>query len=517
MPVHRRAFLTGALALGCGFREKRVPGSIVNRKLKERAHLLNKTRPTHFEAVDIVIVGAGIAGLSAAWRLAKAGFSGSVAILELDDAPGGTSRWGKHASIQYPWGAHYITLPNPDALHMFRILEDQGVLIGWDAAKRPMYDALSLCAEPEERLFVEGSWSEGLWPVVAGKEDIAQRDAFLEEAARWSAWKGKDGKPAFTIPVAGCSEDPEVVALSMQPFADWLKSRGLRGKNFLWWVEYACRDDFGVNLDQVSAWAGLHYFASRRPIAWRDTGTHILTWASGNGRLVEGFLKKIPWTVQAGTGVQAVLPGESVEVWTDTTGFYAKEVILAVPARMVKRWVERPFWPDAAPWRVAQLFLRESGFLGNGLAWDNVLYGSSSLGYLRSGHQEQSRVGGPEVLSWYEPLCEVLPAEGRTQLIEAEEQTELQRPLVDLALAHPELKHVVEEVQLWQWGHGTVIPSVGLHDGRLKSLQAPIGNLHFAHTELSGMSLFEEASWHGIRAAEEVLKNLGWNLESFLR
>jgi len=29
--------------------------------------------------------------------------------------------------------------------------------------------------------------------------------------------------------------------------------------------------------------------------------------------------------------------------------------------------------------------------------------------------------------------------------------------------------------------------------------------IHFAHTDLSGVPLFEEAFYHGIRAAEEVL------------
>jgi hypothetical protein len=39
---------------------------------------------------------------------------------------------------------------------------------------------------------------------------------------------------------------------------------------------------------------------------------------------------------------------------------------------------------------------------------------------------------------------------------------------------------------------------------RRKALN-PYRNIHFAHTDLSGIALFEEAFYHGLRAAKEVL------------
>jgi hypothetical protein len=41
------------------------------------------------------------------------------------------------------------------------------------------------------------------------------------------------------------------------------------------------------------------------------------------------------------------------------------------------------------------------------------------------------------------------------------------------------------------------------------ALARPFGNIHFAHTELSGLALFEEAQDHGLRAAEEALAASG--------
>ena len=39
----------------------------------------------------------------------------------------------------------------------------------------------------------------------------------------------------------------------------------------------------------------------------------------------------------------------------------------------------------------------------------------------------------------------------------------------------------------------------------LREAAKPVGNIHFANTDLSGVALFEEALHHGVRAAEEVL------------
>ena len=61
-----------------------------------------------------------------------------------------------------------------------------------------------------------------------------------------------------------------------------------------------------------------------------------------------------------------------------------------------------------------------------------------------------------------------------------------------------------------RWGHAMVRPEPGLlWDPEFLALSRPFGGVHFAHTELSGLALFEEAQDHGLRAAEEVLAALG--------
>ena len=71
----------------------------------------------------ILIVGAGISGLSAAWWLARSGRD-DFTILELEAEPGGNSRGGQGPQLAYPWGAHYLPLPGPEAVLVRELLAD---------------------------------------------------------------------------------------------------------------------------------------------------------------------------------------------------------------------------------------------------------------------------------------------------------------------------------------------------------------------------------------------------------
>src|ERR1041385_5546181 len=53
--------------------------------------------------IPLVIVGGGVAGLSAAWRLRNSGFKDFI-LIELERAPGGTSRSGANDVISFQIG-----------------------------------------------------------------------------------------------------------------------------------------------------------------------------------------------------------------------------------------------------------------------------------------------------------------------------------------------------------------------------------------------------------------------------
>ena len=89
--------------------------------------------------------------------------------------------------------------------------------------------------------------------------------------------------------------------------------------------------------------------------------------------------------------------------------------------------------------------------------------------------------------------------------------------LSDLERALPGLRSKVTRLDAWVWGHGMVLPKPGFIWGteRLEASR-PAGPVHFAHSDLSGFSIFEEANDRGVRAAEAVLAALGRPFRSSL-
>ena len=63
-----------------------------------------------------------------------------------------------------------------------------------------------------------------------------------------------------------------------------------------WYINYACRDDYGALAKDTSAWAGIHYFASRDP---EEKGP--LTWPEGNGWIAQHLIKKLSRYIRTGS------------------------------------------------------------------------------------------------------------------------------------------------------------------------------------------------------------------------
>ncbi|MCB9765196.1 MAG: NAD(P)-binding protein [Alphaproteobacteria bacterium] len=526
------AALGASAAVGCRPSAPPAPPPVLALQagLAASAHRLwspPPTAPTPHETVDIAIVGAGVAGLSAAWRLARAGYPGRVQLLELADRVGGTAGWGDGPNGAFPAGAHYITLPSPEARHVRAMLADLGVITGFDAEGRPRYRDTDLCFAPQERLYVAGQWIEGLWPTaLATAADRIQKEAWDALVDTWTHAVGANGQPAFAIPVARSSQDPAIRVLARVSFADWLDTQGFDSPALRWTLEYATRDDFGTTLAETSAWAGLHYHCARRPDPADPVGTHVLTWPAGNGWLVDALAAALPWSVRPEVLVRRVEPVGDLHrlVFHEADGvgaIDARHVILAVPARVADHLVTRPEAPrpDFTPWRVVHLHCdAPPASRGVPLAWDSVVYQGVGLGYVSNAHQTGS-YGGRTTLSWYEPLSGQDPAEARRALLETPWADSAARAIEALRGCHPDLLDRVQGAHVGHWGHGTTRPVPGLHAldaGVLSAAAAPLPGVSFAHTDLSGMSLFEEASWHGVRAAEEAMAALGVTGESLL-
>src|SRR5262249_33531803 len=151
---------------------------------------------------------------------------------------------------------------------------------------------------------------------------------------------------------------------------------------------------------------------------------------------------------------------------------------------------------DYGAWMVANLHLKtRPTSRGAPFAWDNVLYDSPSLGYVVATHQ-RGLDHGPTIWTYYYPLTDDDAKEGRKRLLAPDHAGWCDVILSDLARAHTGLSDAVERIDVWRWGHAMVRPKPGfIWGGARAKAKEPMGRLHFAHTDLSGVALFEEAHY----------------------
>ena len=500
MTPTRREFLSAALV---GLTQKAgrpIDGGFVNESHVAGHRLRDGVvfpSPTREQRAPVVIVGGGIAGLSAAWRFARRGFEEFV-VLEMERQAGGNSRWGENEISAFPWGAHYVPVPGRAAGLVRDLFAELGVFDG------KTWDERHLVHAPDERLFIHGRWQEGLEPTVGPTR--RDRDQFARFTGRIA---GLRASGRFTIPMAvgtDLARPPAEDGLSM---AAWLDREALDSPYVRWLVDYACRDDYGALCGDVSAWAALLYYAARDA---EDTGP--LTWPEGNGWIVRRLLQALGDRVVPSQMVYRVeRHGRGWRVLTPDTAWLADVVIVAAPLHVATRIVDGA--PAArvtsSPWLVANLTLdrwpAEQGFP---VAWDNVLYDSPALGYVVATHQQLRRYVPRTVWTYYWALAHQPAVEARRWLL-AQDWTSLRdRILADLSRAHPDIRDCVTRVDIMRHGHAMVRPTPGLlSDPQWRSMQQGHGRVFYAHSDLSALPLFEEAQYRGVLAADRALTIVG--------
>ncbi|MDB4954381.1 MAG: hypothetical protein JWO36_1950 [Myxococcales bacterium] len=504
-----------AASVGCGSRTRQLPpGTIVGTGMQRAHHVVRDggpVVPASERRHRVVIIGGGVAGLSAAWELRRHGVR-DVVVLELDDVYGGTARGGASTVTTYPWGAHYIVAPQQEQVDLTALLSEMGAIEAVAADGTPIVDEALRCREPEERVFYRGRWYEGLYlDAGASPEDRAQLAAFRAQIDHWSAWRDGQGRRAFAIPRAGVSDDAEVRELDTLSFATWLDQRKLGSPRLRWLCEYACRDDYALTTATTSAWAGLFYFAARQRGPGAPPQT-VVTWPNGNGALVEHLAKG--QAIERGVAVVEIdntPEGVRIVAVADRGAFAisADAAIVATPTFVANRIVaprRGQAHGDYGAWTVANVHLHARPRAGRGApaAWDNVFHDSASLGYVSATHQ-RGRDRGPTVWTWYYPFTDDDPSAVRKKLAGAGYAEWAEVVLADLERAHPDIRDLVSNIEVAFWGHGMIRPRVGsMWSAELAARSAPIGRVHFAHTDLSGLALFEEAFDHGLRAGREV-------------
>ena len=496
--------------------------------------------PTLVRRAQVIIAGGGVAGLAAARSLRLAGVH-DFALLELEDTPGGNSRAGAVNGVACPLGAHYLPVPGDHAPEVQDLLEELG--LRQRVAGRWQYDERHLCHSPQERLYFEREWQEGLLPVQGvGEATLAQYRRF-SQAVGAASRAARFTMPQFAALDAKTGLAPAHQALDAMTFEAWLQHQGLDDAHLRWYLDYCCRDDYGAGMARVSAWAGLHYFASRHGFhapgeAVAEDREGVLTWPEGNGWLTQQLAAPLraQGQLQTGTSVLRIAEtrrGVEVDAFNHHSGnverWQAPRCIVALPVFVAARVVQNPpaFLAQAAqrlqwaPWAVTNIHLNAplADRPGAAPAWDNVIYGDSNpggLGYVDASHQKLDPRPGPTVLTYYQALGEV--ADARQQLATQGAEHWGRAALAALAGPHPDVLQRATRVQVTRYGHAMSIPVPGiqtflsqiglqgtpgkrkllLNGERQRALPTPAtARLAFAHSDWSGYSVFEEAFTRG--------------------
>ena len=496
--IVRRQFLSAALVGLTPKTDRPIAGGFVYES-QVAGHRLRDNppygRPREQHRVPIVIVGAGVAGLSAAWRLAKRGFRDFV-VLEMEPQAGGNARWGENDITAYPWAAHYVPVPGRKSLLIRELFEDLGVL------RDGVWDERHLCHSPQERLFLHGRWQDGLEPEVGAT--AADRDEYRRFEHRMAEFRASG---QFTIPIEGGARPS---ALDHISFFDWLRAGNFRSPYLYWYADYACRDDYGASSRDASAWAGIHYFASREP---EEKGP--LTWPEGNGWIIRRLLERLGAHVRTGALVRRIArEGRRLRVVAEPAEYLADVVIFAAPTFLAPYLMEEA--PSVgsfeySPWFLANLTLdRWPRERGQEPAWDNVIFDSPSLGYVVATHQSLATHQERTVWTFYWALAEGTPSRNRELLLAKDWHYWKEAVLGDLERAHPDIRACVTRLDVWRLGHAMIRPAVGFQSSEERRRVAQVhGNVLFANSDLSGISIFEEAQWRGVKAAEEALRRIG--------
>ena len=479
--------------------------------------------PTVTRRTDVLIAGGGVAGLAAARALRLKGIE-DFALLELENEAGGNARGGTVGGLSCPLGAHYLPVPSDDAPEVQDLLEEFGLRTRQSG--RWVYDERHLCHSPQERLFFNGSWQEGLLPLQdVGAQTLAQYQRFanlvaqLRQQARW------------TIPIR--NRPPALIqqGLTAITFDAYLTQQGLSDPHLRWYLDYCCRDDYGAGIGVVSAWAGIHYFASRHgfsaPGMESGESEGMLTWPEGNAWLTRRLAAPLQNRLHPGRVVLRITNvkhGVEVDAFNTSTQtverWQARRAIVALPIFVAARVVQNPpdWLRDAAvktvyaPWLVANIHINSAldDRPGAPPSWDSVIYGSPQtapgLGYVDASHQRLQTVPGATVLTFYRALGDLgLP--GRQMLLTTPWASWRDAIVAELSAPHPDLVAKTTRIDITRYGHAMAVPVPGfMHQIGLKPLSnmgkelsnpriqvTTFERLNFAHSDWAGYSVFEEA------------------------
>lgn len=449
------------------------------------------------QRTETVIVGGGIAGLSAASQLKDRDFM----LFELSENLGGTSSWHDHEGIPFAQGAHYdLAYPANYGQQVLELLESMNIIEyqKWKDSWSFKDSQHIIIHRRKNQCYDHGTLRQEVLPLGELYEQFNQ---LIE------SYQGEMVMPSRLI-------NTQYHALNQLNFKGFLEEKFTLTADFLRGLDYHMLDDWGGTASQVSALAGIHYFACR---PYQKEVVDLFSPPNGNGYFIEKLAGLHQDGLHTGHLVKSIKESKGcfevqvVDMQNKVIKTIQSDKVIYAGQKHALKYImpdQYPLFKDNvyAPWLVLNIVIRdeldEIGYWQNEMITDDITF----MGFMDSNQQEQN-VAGKRVLTAY--YC--LPPESREDLrsVEANKQVIAGKTLGYLSdYFMCDITPLVQHVYIKVMGHAMPIPQPGylLDD---KNTVRKYKNLTFAGVDNGRLPLLFEAIDSGLEAVKFSGKGKG--------
>jgi monoamine oxidase len=504
----RRGLLAGAAAVGAA---AALPEAAEARRRHRRKHKHGQrqgatTTPGSSPSADVVVVGAGIAGLTAARNVVAAGKS--VIVLEARDRVGG--RMWNHDLGGGVISERGGTFAGPTQGHLLALAKAVGVdtFDTYDTGNNVFYDGSSVTTYSDTSpLGTAPPDPQTLPDVTTTVAQFDQMSTSVPVDAPWTAASAADW--------------------DQQTLDTWIRANTSNSARYRSLVSVATRAIFGAEPRDLSLLFVLFYIASSGDE--QNPGTFERNFDTRGGAQMSRFVggsQEIPLRVAAQLGSRVMLnqpvrrivrSSGSARVVADRVTVTGKRVIVAIPATLAGRIDYQPLLPEARDQftsRSAQGSLIKVGVRYDRAFWrDNQLNGQavSLTGPVCFTVDDSPPSGTPGVMFGFvggdaaRNFIAMSPAARKAAVLA--EFAAMFGPQASSARDYFETNWTAEE---WTRGCPVALPSPGTLLEYGPALRQPVDLIHWAGTETSPYwnGYMDGAVRSGERTAREVLAEL---------